>query len=92
MCWSDEKDSWLFAVRGVRFQDVADAVLSRELIDINEGPGRHRRQAFVFWLKDYIWVAPFVLERDGTIFLKAAYPGRKMMDGYGGSDGKAEKT
>jgi len=92
MRWSDEKDSWLSAVRGLRFQDVADAILSDGLIDIIESPGRHEQQAFVLWLRDYIWVAPFVLERDGTIFLKTAYPSRKMMERYGGPHGEAGST
>jgi hypothetical protein len=78
-------------VRGVRFQDVADAVLSQRLIEIIESPGRRGQQAFVFWLKDYVWVAPFVLERDGTMFLKTAYSSLKLMDRYGGPDGEADR-
>jgi hypothetical protein len=75
----------------VRFQDVADAILSQGLIDIVESPGHHDQQAFVFWLKEYVWAAPFVLEKDGMIFLKTAYPSRKMMDKYGGPNGKTSK-
>ena len=92
MRWSDEKDSWLSAARGIRFQDVADALLSGGLIDIIESPGRHEQQAFIVWLREYIWVVPFVLEKDGTLFLKTAYPSRKMMERYGGPNGKAVRT
>ena len=92
MRWSDEKDSWLSAARGIRFQDVADALLSGGLIDIIESPGRHEQQAFIVRLREYIWVVPFVLEKDGTLFLKTAYPSRKMMERYGGPNGKADRT
>jgi hypothetical protein len=92
MRWSDEKDSWLSATRGIRFQDVADALLSGGLIDIIESPGRHEQQAFIARLREYIWVVPFVLEKDGTLFLKTAYPSRKMMERYGGPNGKTGRT
>jgi hypothetical protein len=92
MRWSDEKDSWLSATRGIRFQDLADALLSGGLVDIIESPGRHEQQAFLVKLREYIWVVPFVLEKDGTLFLKTAYPSRKMMERYGGPNGKAGRA
>jgi len=92
MRWSDEKDLWLSASRGIRFQEIADALLSDGPIDIIESPGRHEQQVFVLWFLDYVWIVPFVLENDGSIFLKTAYPSRKMMQRYGGQDGKAGRA
>ena len=34
--------------------------------------------------REYIWVVPFVLEKDESIFLKTAYPSRKMNARFGG--------
>ena len=34
----------------------------------------------------FIWVVPFVLEDDESIFLKTAYPSRKMNARFGGSN------
>jgi uncharacterized DUF497 family protein len=85
--WSDDKNQWLLENRGVAFQEVAESVLGSSLLDVIESPGRSPQQAFVVRMRGYVWVVPFVLEKDGTIFLKTAYPSRKMMSKYGGSYG-----
>jgi hypothetical protein len=85
--WSAEKDLWLQRNRGVSFQEVSDAILSPNLTDIIESPGRGLQQAFVVRIREYFWVVPFVIEDAGSIFLKTAYPSRKMMIRYGGSHG-----
>ena len=90
--WSVEKDLWLQENRGLSFQEVSDAVLGPDLVDIIESPGRGTQQAFVVRLREYLWVVPFVLEDEGAIFLKTAYPSRKMMIRYGGSHGSKERT
>ena len=89
--WSPEKDLWLQEHRGVSFQDVAAAVLSENLIDMIENPSRGGQQAFVVWFRKYVWVVPFVLETGGSIFLKTAYPSRKMNARYGGQHGAKDR-
>ena len=82
--WNADKDLWLQERRGVSFQDIATCILSDNLIDMIENPSRDGQEAFVIRFKNYIWVVPFVVEKDNTIFLKTAYPSRKMNARFGG--------
>ena len=49
-----------------------------------ENPSRDGQEAFVIRFQNYTWVVPFVVEKDNTIFLKTAYPSRKMNARFGG--------
>ena len=49
-----------------------------------ENPSRGGQEAFVIRFREYIWVVPFVIEDDESIFLKTAYPSRKMNARFGG--------
>ena len=82
--WDAEKDLWLQGHRGVSFQDIATCILSDALIDMIENPSRGGQEAFVIRFRGYIWVVPFVLEDNESIFLKTAYPSRKMNARFGG--------
>ena len=83
--WSPEKDLWLQKTRGVSFQDIAACILSDNLIDMIENASREGQEAFVIRFKNYVWVVPFVVETDNTIFLKTAFPSRKMNARFGGT-------
>jgi uncharacterized DUF497 family protein len=83
--WDAKKDIWLQEYRGVSFQDIASCILSDSLVDMIEKPSRGGQEAFVVRFRGYIWVVPFVVEKDDAIFLKTAYPSRKMNARYGGS-------
>jgi uncharacterized DUF497 family protein len=82
--WNDDKDKWLQTNRGISFQEIAAHILTSDLIDLIENPARKGQQAFVVHSSGYVWVVPFVLEEDNSIFLKTAYPSRKMNKRYGG--------
>jgi len=86
--WDVEKDRWLRKTRGISFQEIADCILSGNYIDILENPSRSGQEVFVLKMKNYIWAVPFMLEEDKSIFLKTAYPSRKLFRRYGGSDEK----
>jgi len=83
--WSEEKDQWLRENRGISFQEVSAAVLGDELVEVLENPSRRGQQVFLVRLSGYVWVVPFVMEGE-TVFLKTAYPSRKMTKRYGGRD------
>ena len=76
--WNADKDLWPQEHRGVSFQDIVACILSDSLIDMVENTARGGQHAFLIRFRDYIWVVPFVLEKDESIFLKTAYPSRKM--------------
>jgi hypothetical protein len=82
--WSADMDLWLQEHRGVSFQDIAACILSDNLVDMIENRERGGQQAFLIRFRDYIWVVPFVFEEGESIFLKTAYPSRKMNARFGG--------
>ncbi|MBN1101778.1 MAG: toxin [Deltaproteobacteria bacterium] len=82
--WNDEKDRWLKENRGVSFQDIADRLLSGDYIDILENPLRGGQEVFVLQIEGYTWAVPFVMGEDNSIFLKTAFPSRKLHRRYGG--------
>ena len=82
--WNADKDLWLQEHRGVSFQDIAACILSDNLVDMIENRERGGQQAFLIRFRDYIWVVPFVFEEGESIFLKTAYPSRKMNARFGG--------
>ncbi len=86
--WDVEKDQWLRKTRGISFQEISDCILSGDYIDILENPSRAGQEVFVLKMKNYIWAVPFMIEEDKSIFLKTAYPSRKLFKRYGGSDEK----
>jgi uncharacterized DUF497 family protein len=86
--WSEEKDHWLRSQRGISFQEISAQILGDDLLDVLESPSRENQQVFIVRCRDYTWVVPFVLEHDNTIFLKTAYPSRKMHRRYGGPHGE----
>ena len=86
--WSKEKDKWLRENRGLSFQEIADAIVGGRLIVSLENPSRAGQEIFVIWIQDYTWVVPFVIEEDGALFLKTAFPSRKLHRRYGGSYGQ----
>ena len=88
--WSEDKDQWLRANRGISFQEIASHILASDLLDLIENPARKEQQAFVVRSGGYVWVVPFVLENDNSIFLKTAYPSRKMNKRYGGKHEKKD--
>ena len=82
--WNPDKDRFLRTTRGVSFQEIADAIISGDYLDILENPGRPGQEVFVLRISGYTWAVPFVIEEDETIFLKTAYPSRKFHKRYGG--------
>ena len=86
--WSKEKDQWLRENRGLSFQEIANAIVDGRLIASLENPSRAGQEIFVVWIQDYTWVVPFVIEEDGSLFLKTAFPSRKLHRRYGGSYGQ----
>jgi len=83
--WNIEKDRWLKKTLGISFQEIADHILSGDYIDILKKPSRAGQEVFVLKMKNYIWAVPFMVEEDKSIFLKTAYPSRKLFKRYGGS-------
>ncbi len=70
--WNPVKNERLKYVRGVGFEEIAQA----RLIDIREHPGRESQEIMLFEYQSYIWVVPFVRSSE-IFFLKTLYRSRK---------------
>lgn len=90
--WSERKDAWLRANRNVSFEQIVSVLLENGPEAILENPAREGQKVFVARIQGYAWVIPFIEESDDSIFLKTAYPSRKMQQRYGGSSGKGNKA
>jgi hypothetical protein len=75
--WSQLKSERLKRTRGVSFEEI----ISSQLIAVNNHPKRADQNIMLFKLKGYIWIVPYVEEKD-YIFLKTLYPSRKFTKLY----------
>jgi hypothetical protein len=63
--------------RGASFEDI----IYSELIVVKGHPKRINQDIMLFKFKGYIWIVPYVEEKD-YIFLKTLYPSRKYSRFY----------
>ena len=75
--WSQLKSERLKKTRGVSFEEI----ISSELIAVKAHHKRLDQNIMFFELKGYIWIVPYVEEKD-YIFLKTLYPSRKFTKLY----------
>jgi uncharacterized DUF497 family protein len=83
--WSSEKDQDIRQRRGVSFETIEALFLAGDYDAIVKHPTRPNQQILILKIDGYTWCVPFVLEEDGSMFLKTAYPSRKLHREYGGS-------
>ena len=88
--WSAVKNTVLRKQRNVSFEQLLQAIESGGFVADQENPARPNQRRLVVYYADYIWVLPYVIEADDTIFLKTAYPSRKLFKRYC-NDKEAEK-
>ena len=74
--WDQEKNLKLQELRGVSFEEIA-ALIEADAFYLMAHPVRENQQIAVVMLDGYPWDVPFVIEKDGSIFLKTAFPNRR---------------
>ena len=82
--WDEQKKTCLQETRGVSFEQIAGIIVAEQYLDIAENPTRENQENFVVSLQDYTWLVPFLVDEDGGIVLKTAYPSRKAHTVFGG--------
>ena len=70
--WNLLKNERLKKTRGASFEDLVNS----KLIKVMRNPKRVNQSIMLFEYKKYIWVVPFVEEKD-HYFLKTLFPSRK---------------
>ncbi len=82
--WNEEKNRELQQRRGISFERIAAMYEKEEFEAIEQHEARPNQQVLVMKIDGYTWAVPFVIEDDGqTLFLKTAYPSRKLHKRYG---------
>ena len=83
--FSPEKNAELKRTRGTSFSDIIHYIEQGALIDIIAHPRPNAypdQEIYVLAIDAYIWLAPFVTQADGSVFLKTAFPSRKATRHY----------
>ena len=83
--WSTAKNRQLLDQRGISFERVVSAVEQGGLLDVLQHPNQDRypgQSIYVVDIEEYIYLVPFVMEKDGTRFLKTIIPSRKATRDY----------
>ena len=81
-----EKNRQLIEERGISFEVIVVAIGRGDLVDLVEPPNQERypgQMVHVVEVGNYLYLVPFVLESDGTRFLKMIIPSRKATRDYG---------
>jgi hypothetical protein len=91
--WSDEKNRALkeHPDRNVCFEDIVAAIDAGGLLDDVEHPNGAKypgQRMLVVLLSDYVYAVSYVHDDQGSLFLKTAFPSRKLTQIYlsGGRD------
>jgi hypothetical protein len=83
--FSPKKNSKLKAERSISFEEIIAAIEDGYLLDVLEHPNREKyghQKMYVVCAKEYIYLIPFVENKEGDIFLKTIIPSRKAKQAY----------
>jgi hypothetical protein len=75
-----EKNAELLRIRKIGFDEILDEVGNGNLLGIKEHPNPKKYpNQNIMYVKciETVYMVPFVIEEDGTFFLKTLYPSRK---------------
>jgi hypothetical protein len=87
--WNIEKERKLQrneTRNGITFADCAVAISEGRILDVREHPTLAHQRLAILEIENYAYVVPFVVEEDGTWFLKTVYPSRKYTALYFGKN------
>ncbi len=83
--WSMERNQQLIEQRDVSFETVVSAIEQGALLDVLVHPNQDRypgQYTYVVAIQAYVHLVPFVIQPDGTRFLKTIIPSRKATRKY----------
>ena len=82
--FNEEKNLLLKESRGVNFEDILVAITEGNILDdlINPGSRYKNQRILVVKINRYAYAVPYVIQADGTLFLKTVYPSRVLTKHY----------
>ncbi|MCL4510348.1 MAG: toxin [Bacteroidetes bacterium] len=89
--WDKGKEEKLVRERNISLEEIAELLMNKQYLEILENSRHPNQMIFILSYKDYTHAVPFVIDAQGAIVLKTAYPSRKHHKLYGGTshEGKA---
>lgn len=97
LLWSVDKNRALkeHPDRHICFEDVVAAIDAGGLLDDIEHPNVEkypRQRMLVVLVSGYVYAVPYVQEADGSLFLKTAFPSRRLTQVYLPGEYDVEET
>jgi len=89
--FSPEKNLKLKQGRDISFEEVIAAIDNGQLLDIIEHPNcakYENQKMYIIYIKEYVYLVPYVKNSDGSIFLKTVIPSRKAKQKYSNKENK----
>ena len=83
--YSLEKNQKLIQERNISFEQIEAAIENGQVLDIIDHPNPKKygaQKMYVITANDYVYVVPFVEDKNGDIFLKTIFPSRKAKQKY----------
>ena len=83
--WNPEKNKWLKESRNITFDEIICLMGEGYLRAVLTHPKKPNQKIFVIEREGYAYNVPFIMEQDGTYFLKTVYPSRVSTKKYIGA-------
>ncbi|MDP3983270.1 MAG: toxin [bacterium] len=80
--FNEEKNILLKEERGVNFEDILEAIKNGDILDNIENKKYKNQKVYVIKIKKYAYAVPYIVTKEGNIFLKTLYPSRKLTKQY----------
>jgi uncharacterized DUF497 family protein len=83
--FSADKNRLLIEERGISFEEIISELDEGRILDTVNHPNQKKyphQQMYVVYLEGYVYVIPFVVEAEGSIFLKTIFASSKAKKKY----------
>jgi len=83
--YNNDKNVQLLAERGLGFEEIIKEIVNGNLLKITQ---HHNKKSYpnqkIFHVRclDKVYLVPYIIEKNGTIFLKTLYPSRKATKAF----------
>lgn len=85
--WSSEKAEVLMRKRSISLKEIAEMIEAHDIVDVQDVPNQDDhpgQKMFIVMYNGYLHGVPFVMEDNGDLFIKTAFPSRILQKKYGG--------
>lgn len=83
--FNKEKNEKILAIRGIGFEEIILEIQLGHLVTVTKHHNYNKypnQEIMHVKVQDVIYMVPYVIENDGTFFLKTLYPSRKATKKY----------